>query len=158
MRQGNGSKCAARHMTAAMFRPHYSESLRGGLLMTLIFLKTSQNSPSPTQNPSSSKTHLHCLLMLQLQRRVWSWHGRLLYSGLVWFSILGDYVRGGKGRCFTVQYVLHTIECHTIPVSKYLMVIEALYSIETILRQHTYHVCRILVCHASPCLSPAYSA
>lgn len=44
MRQGNGSKCAALHMTAAMFRPHYNESLGGGLLMTLIFLEMSQNS------------------------------------------------------------------------------------------------------------------
>lgn len=34
MRQGKGSKFAAQHLTAAMFRPHYSESLTRGLLMT----------------------------------------------------------------------------------------------------------------------------
>ncbi len=74
------------------------------------------------------------------QRRAWNRHGRLLYSAFVWFSTLGDYVRGGKGEYFTVQRLPCTIECHTIPVSKYLMVIEALYSTETILRQRTSHV------------------
>lgn len=43
MKQGNGSKCVV-HLTAAMFRLHHSESLRGALLMSLIFLEMSQNS------------------------------------------------------------------------------------------------------------------
>lgn len=65
------------------------------------------------------------------QCRARNWHSKLLYSGLVWFSILGDYVRG-EGGYLTVQHVPCTIQCHTIPVSKYLMVIEPLYSTETI--------------------------
>lgn len=42
-------------------------------------------------------------------------------SCLVWCSIRGDYVRGGKGGYS--RRVLCTIECRTIPLSKYLMVI-----------------------------------
>lgn len=82
-----------------------------------------------------------------------NWHHRLLYCGPVWFSILGDYVTGEKGGHFTVCRVPWAIECHTIPVSKYLMVIESLCSIETI--QGKLISCAALVCcNASLCLFP----
>lgn len=98
MRQGNGCKFEARHVTAAIVLTVLQwvsqEKIANDLWLMILVEMCQNNSPCliPTW-PSQTSTSTACWCCYSSAGR----HSKLLYGHLIWFSILGDYVRGQKG-------------------------------------------------------------